>query len=53
MADSRNLTAAKEQIVVAYIHELVTQGESPQLAAVVDIANSLRKERNLAPVGLK
>jgi hypothetical protein len=29
MPDSRNLTAAKEQVVVMYILKLVTRGESP------------------------
>jgi hypothetical protein len=51
MANSQNLTAAEEQVVVAYILELVTRGEHPRLAAVADMANSLRKERGLAPVG--
>jgi hypothetical protein len=40
-------------VVVAYILELVTQGEHPRLAAVADMANSLQKERGLAPVGLR
>ena len=52
MPNSRNLTAAEEQVVVTYILELVTRGESPRLAAVADMANSLRKERGLAPVGI-
>ena len=33
------------------ILELVMRGESPQLADVADIANSLWKERGLAPIG--
>jgi hypothetical protein len=53
MANLWNLTAAKEQVVVAYILKLVTRGEHPQLAAVADMANSLRKERSLAPIGLR
>jgi hypothetical protein len=51
MANLQNLTAAEEQVVVAYILELVTRGEHPRLAAVADMANSLQKERGLAPVG--
>ena len=52
MPNSRNLTPAEEQVIVAYILELVTRGESPRLAAVADMANSLRNERGLAPVGI-
>jgi hypothetical protein len=52
MPNSRNLTTAGEKIIVTYILELVTRGESPRLAAVADMANSLRKERGLAPVGI-
>jgi hypothetical protein len=52
MPNSRNLTTAEEQIIVTYILELVTRGESPRLIAVADIANSLQKERGLAPVGI-
>ena len=51
MANSRNLTHDEEQVIVTHILELVTRGESPRLAAVTDMANSLRKERGLAPVG--
>jgi uncharacterized protein YoaH (UPF0181 family) len=53
MANSRNLTHDEEQVIVTHILELVTRGESPWLAAVTDMANSLRKERGLAPVGLR
>jgi hypothetical protein len=52
MPNSRNLTPAEEQVIVAYILELVTPGESPRLAAMADMANSLRNERGLAPVGI-
>jgi hypothetical protein len=52
MANSRNLTNDEEQVIVTHILELVARGESPRLAAVADMANSLRKERGLAPVGL-
>jgi hypothetical protein len=53
MANSRNLTNDEEQVIIMHILELVAQGEPPRLAAVTDMANSLRKERSLAPVGLK
>jgi hypothetical protein len=52
MPNSRNLTPAEEQVIVAYILELVTRGESPRLAAVADMANSLRNKRSLAPVSI-
>jgi hypothetical protein len=51
MPNSRNLTNAEEQVVVTYILELVARGESPRLAAVTNMANYLREERGLAPVG--
>jgi hypothetical protein len=51
MANSRNLTNDEEQVIVTHILELVARGEPPRLAAVTDMANSLRKERGLAPVG--
>ena len=35
------------------ILELVTRGESPQLKFVADMANSLLKERSLAPISLR
>jgi hypothetical protein len=53
MANSRNLTNDEEQVIITHILELVARGEPPRLAAVTDMANSLRKERSLAPVGLK
>ena len=53
MANLRNLTNAKEQVIVTHILELAAQGESPWLAAVTNMANSLQKERSLAPVSLK
>jgi hypothetical protein len=52
MPNSRNLTPAKKQVIVAYILELVTRGESPWLAAVANIANSLQNKRNLTPVSI-
>ena len=52
MANSRNLTATEEQVIVEYILELVARGFPLRLAAVADMANSLRAERNLGHVGL-
>ena len=49
---SMNLTKTEEGVVVEYILELITRGFPPRLAAVADIANSLRAERNLGQVGL-
>jgi hypothetical protein len=34
-------------VIVEYILELVTRGFPPKLAAVADIANSLRAERRI------
>jgi hypothetical protein len=53
MANSRNLTNDEEQVIITHILELVARGEPPRLAAVTDMANSLRKERGLAAVGSK
>jgi hypothetical protein len=50
IANLQNLTSAKEQVIIIRILKLVTQGESPQLKVVAGIANSLQKERSLAPV---
>jgi hypothetical protein len=52
MANLRNLTATKEQVIIKHILKLVTQGFPLRLAAVADIANSLRAERNLGYVSL-
>jgi uncharacterized protein YoaH (UPF0181 family) len=52
MANSRNLSNTEEQVIVEHILELVAQGFPPRLAAVADIANSLRAKRNLGYVGL-
>ncbi|EFQ90857.1 hypothetical protein PTT_12453 [Pyrenophora teres f. teres 0-1] len=49
---SMNLTKTEEGVVVEHILELITRGFPPRLAAVADIANSLRAERNLGQVGL-
>jgi hypothetical protein len=48
---SRNLTKLKEEVVVEHILELVAREFPPRLAAVADIANSLRAERNIGHVG--
>jgi uncharacterized protein YoaH (UPF0181 family) len=52
MANLRNLTATKEQVIVEHILKLVARGFPPRLAAVADMANSLRAERNLGHIGL-
>jgi hypothetical protein len=52
MANSRNLTNTKEQVIIKHILELVARGFPPRLAAVADIANSLRAERGLGYIGL-
>ena len=52
MANLQNLTATKEQVIVKYVLKLVARGFPLRLAAVADIANSLRAKRNLGPVSL-
>jgi hypothetical protein len=47
----RNLDDNEEKVVVRHILELVARGYPPRLAAVADMANSLRAERNLGHVG--
>jgi hypothetical protein len=42
-----NLTKTKEGVVVKYILKLILRRFPPKLAAVADMANSLRAERNL------
>jgi hypothetical protein len=49
---SRNLTKTKKGVVIKYILKLISRGFPSRLAAVADIANSLRAERNLGPVSL-
>ena len=39
-------------MIVEHILELVARGFPPRLAAVADMANSLRAERNLGHVGI-
>jgi uncharacterized protein YoaH (UPF0181 family) len=52
IANSRNLTATKEQVIVKHILKLVAQGFPLRLAAVANIANSLRAERGLGYISL-
>jgi hypothetical protein len=49
---SRNLDKLEGEVVVKHILELVARRFPPRLAAVVDMANSLRAERNLCQVGV-
>jgi hypothetical protein len=49
---SRNIDKLEEEGVAKHIPELVTHGFSPRLAAVADMANSLRAERSLGLVGV-
>ncbi|KAJ8115064.1 hypothetical protein OPT61_g3208 [Boeremia exigua] len=51
MPNSRGLDNNEEQVIVEHILELDAQGFGPWLADVAAIANSLRAERNLGPVG--
>jgi hypothetical protein len=48
----RNLTKLEEEVLIEHILELITRGFPPRLAAVADMANSLRAERNLGQVSL-
>jgi uncharacterized protein YoaH (UPF0181 family) len=52
IANSRNLTATKEQVIVEHILKLVARGFPLRLIAVANMANSLRAKRNLGYVGL-
>jgi uncharacterized protein YoaH (UPF0181 family) len=52
IANLRNLTATKEQVIVEHILKLVTQGFPLRLTAVANIANSLRAKRNLGYISL-
>jgi uncharacterized protein YoaH (UPF0181 family) len=52
IANLRNLTATEEQVIIEYILKLVARGFPLRLAAVADMANSLRAKRNLGYVGL-
>jgi hypothetical protein len=48
---SRNLDNNEEKVIVQHILELAARRFPPRLAAVADMANSLRAERNLGHVG--
>ena len=50
-ANSRNLTDLEEETIVQYILELDVRTFPPRLSGVEDIANYLRCERNMPPVG--
>jgi uncharacterized protein YoaH (UPF0181 family) len=52
MPKSQSLTTTEEQVIVGYILELDARGFSPWLAAIANIANSLRAERGIGYVGL-
>lgn len=52
IANSRNLTGAEEEVIVKYVLKLVEHGHPPRLLDVANMANSLREERGLGPVGL-
>jgi uncharacterized protein YoaH (UPF0181 family) len=52
IANLRNLTTTKEQVIVEHILKLVARGFPLRLAAVANIANSLRAKRNLGYVSL-
>lgn len=51
MPNSRGLDDLEEQVIVDHILELDARGFGPRLADVAAMANSLRAERNLGPVG--
>ena len=51
LANSRCLTDLEEQTIVQYITELATCAFPPTLRGVEDIANHLRRERDMSPVG--
>ena len=48
----RNLDKLEEEVIVEHILELVARGFPPRLAAVADMANSLRAERNMGQVSV-
>ena len=48
----KNLTRIKEDVVVKHILKLIARGFPPRLAAVANIANSLRVERNIGQVSI-
>jgi uncharacterized protein YoaH (UPF0181 family) len=52
MPKSQSLTTTKEQVIISYILKLDARGFSPQLAAIANIANSLRAKRGIGHVSL-
>ncbi len=50
-ANSRSLTVLEKQTIVQYIIELSTRAFTPRLRSVEDMANHLRRERDMPPVG--
>ena len=50
-ANSRSLTDLEEQTIVQYIIELSARAFPPRLSGVEDMANHLRRERDMPPVG--
>jgi len=50
-ANSRNLTNLEEQTIVQYVIELSIRAFPPRLYDVEDMANHLRRERDVPPVG--
>ena len=51
LANSRNLTDLEEQTIVQYITKLSVRAFPPRLRGVEDMANHLRHERDMPPVG--
>jgi hypothetical protein len=52
IANLRNLTTTKEQEIIKDILKLVMRGFPLRLAAIANIANLLRAERNLGYISL-
>jgi uncharacterized protein YoaH (UPF0181 family) len=52
IANLQNLTTIKEQVIIKHILKLVARGFPLRLAAIANIANSLRAERNLGYINL-
>jgi hypothetical protein len=53
IANSRNLDNYKEQVLLKHILDLDARGFGLRLAAVADMANSLRAERGLGHAGTR
>jgi hypothetical protein len=52
IANSRKLDNNEEEVIIKHVLELDARGFSPRLSDVATMANSLRAERNLGPVGV-